>query len=116
MADQRREDVVGTDGTLELGTQLHQLLEVAAAVAEHAFVDRREQRRAHREEQERDRADDGDAVVEHGLTFDHPGVGGRVQEQQQQRAPHGQLQTGAVRRDQRHRHHVEEHQEEERAR
>ena len=53
-----------------------------------AFVDRREQRRAHGEEQEGDRADDGDAVVEHVVAFDHAGVGGRVREQQQQRAPH----------------------------
>ena len=64
VAHERRQHVVGADGAFELGAQLDELLEVAAAVAQRPLVHRGEQRRAHREQQERGRADDRGAVVD----------------------------------------------------
>ncbi len=66
-------------------------------------------------QQERRRAHDGDSVVDDSRLLDHAGVRRGVGEQEQERTPDREFQSGAIRRHERHRHHVEEDQEEQRA-
>ena len=115
VVDERRHDVVRSHGAVELGAELDEQLELRLAVAEGPLVHGREQRGAAGEQQEGDRADGCDAIVDEPGLLDHARIGGGVREQQQQCTPHRELEPGPVRRDQRDRHHVEEHEEQQRA-
>ncbi len=55
-----------------------------------------------------------EAIAHHHLARDDAGIGRGVREEQQQRAPGGELEPGAVRHEERGRDHEQEHEEQQR--